>query len=143
MAAFVFGLVALFLPICAFAQVPSPDENLAGVIDVLVSAFQGGNWFAVGAVVVMLAVWALGKWVKDPGMLPLIAAGVGMLLSVVTSAVGGQIPWYVALYKGLLTSGSAALFWSLAGKRFLPSLVKAPEEPKPELDEKKDPPKEG
>ena len=133
----ILGMSVLLFPALALAQVvPSPDENLGGVLDLLISAFQGGNWFAGGALVVMLIVWGSGKFIKNPDLLPFLAAGVGMLLSVGASALGSELSWYMALLKGITTGGSAALFWSLAGKKFLPSLVKVPEEPKPELDEK-------
>lgn len=135
-----FALLVLLIPAFALAQViPNPDENLGGVLDVLVSAFQGGDWFLAGAVVVMLAVWFSGKFVRNPDLLPWFAAGLGMLLSVAAGALGGDLPWYMALLKGITTGGGAALFWSLAGKKLLPSLVKIPAEPAPELDEKKGP----
>jgi len=109
--------------------VPSPDENLTGVLDFLTKAFQGGDWFAVGAVVVMLAVWASSRFVKDAKWLPLISAGYGMMFSLVLSIVETRgLPWWVALYKGLITSGGAAIFWSMLGKRVLPSLVKDADE---------------
>jgi hypothetical protein len=114
--------------------VPTPDDSLAGVIDFLVKAFQGGDWFAVGAVVVMLSVWASGKFVTDAKWLPLISAGYGMVYSLVLSISSSKgAPWYAALYQGLITSGGAALFWSTLGKRFLPSLIKDAE---PEADVK-------
>jgi hypothetical protein len=117
--------------------VPSPDENLMGVIDFLTKAFQGGDWFAVGSVVVMLAVWGSSKFIKDARWLPLISAGYGMLLSLVATLASNKgIPWYAALYQGLITSGGAGLFWSMVGKRFLPSLLK---EPEAEIDVKEGP----
>jgi hypothetical protein len=114
-----------FIGVMVGQSVPSPDENLAGVLDFLVKAFQGGDWFAVGAVVVMLAVWASSRFVKDAKWLPLISAGYGMALSLVVSiAETHGAPWYIALYKGIITSGGAAIFWSSLGKRLLPSLIK-------------------
>jgi hypothetical protein len=131
------GILVLLVPALALAQaIPNPDENLGGVLDLVISAFQGGNWFAAGALVVMLAVWFSGKFIRNPDVLPWLAAGIGMLLSVASGALGSQLPWYAALLKGVTTGGSAALFWSLAGKKILPSLVKQSEEPKPELDQK-------
>ena len=127
-----------FIGITVAQAVPSPDENLAGVIDFLVKAFQGGDWFAVGSVVVMLAVWASSKFVKDAKWLPLVSAGYGMAFSLVLSFATSQgAPWYIALYKGIVTSGGAAIFWSTLGKRALPSLMK--DEVAGELDEKDGP----
>jgi len=102
-------------------EVPNPDENLGGTIQMLVEAFQGGNWFAAGAIIVLLIVWSIGKFLK-PGSewLPLIAAAVGMLLGLASSLVANNVEWYVALYKGLTTGGSAALFWSILGKKIFP-----------------------
>jgi len=74
-------LLALLLPALAWAQaIPHPDENLGEVVAIVVSAFQGGNWFAGGALVIMLIVWFLGKYVRNPDLLPFFAAGIGMLL---------------------------------------------------------------
>jgi hypothetical protein len=67
--------------------------------------------------------------VKDAKWLPLISAGYGMMFSLVLSIVETRgLPWWVALYKGLITSGGAAIFWSMLGKRVLPSLVKDADE---------------
>ena len=118
--------------------VPHPDESLAEFLKFLVQAFQGGNWFVVGAAVVMLTVWVASKYVKDPKWLPFISAGVGMLYSIVAGLAGGKNPWYVELYLGLLTSGSASLFWSTMGKRVLPTW-KVPEETAGVLDQKIEP----
>lgn len=121
--------------------VPSPDESLSGVIEILIKAFQGGDWFAAGAVIVMLSVWASSKFVKDTKWLPLLSAGYGMLYSLVlTIASSKGAPWYAALYQGLITSGGAALFWSALGKRFLPSLMPSTEG---EADVKEGPSKDG
>jgi len=129
------GILVLFVPALALAQaIPHPDENLGELIGVIISAFQGGNWFAGGALVIMLIVWFLGKYVRNPDLLPFFAAGIGMLLAAATSALGGRT-WYEASAAGLLTGGGSTLLWSTIGKRYLPKLFDQ-EEPKPELDQK-------
>lgn len=132
----ILGLLVLLFPTFALAQmVPNPDENLGEFVSILISAFQGGNWFLVGVLVISLATWFLGKWVKSPDWLPIIAAATGMLSSLATGALGSTLPWYQELTMGLLTGGGSALFWSLLLKRFLPSRVKVPE-PEPVVDKK-------
>ena len=105
---------------------PNPDENLGAVLELIVNAFQGGDWIHAGAFVLMLLVWGFSRVAKkfglgiDPKWLPVINASVGMLLGVCSSLIGGKI-WYDALLAGLVTSGEAALFWSLVGKWVLPT----------------------
>ncbi len=101
--------------------VPNPDQNLGGVLKMVIEAFQGGQWFVFGGLILMLIVWTIGKFLKvDSTWLPIVTAGSGMLLAVVSSLIGGKI-WYEALYFGLLTSGQATLFWSVFGKKILPT----------------------
>jgi len=103
------------------AIVPNPDEDLGGVLKMLIEAFQGGQWFVFGGLILMIIVWTIGKFLNvNSTWLPIITAGSGMLIAVVSSLVGGKI-WYEAIYYGLLTSGQAALFWSLFGKKVLPT----------------------
>lgn len=136
----IFSLLVLLFPALALAQaIPHPDENLGEVVGIIVSAFQGGNWFAGGALVIMLIVWFLGKYVRNPDLLPFFAGGIGMLLAAASSALGGRT-WYEASLAGLLTGGGSTLLWSTLGKRYLPKLFD-PGEPAPELDEKKEEPK--
>lgn len=100
--------------------VPSPDQDLGAVLKMVIEAFQGGQWFIFGGLILMLIVWTIGKFLKvDSTWLPIVTAGSGMLLAVVSSLIGGKI-WYEALYFGLLTSGQATLFWSIFGKKILP-----------------------
>ena len=104
--------------------VPNPDQNLGGVLKMVIEAFQGGQWFVFGGLILMLIVWTIGKFLKiDSTWLPIVTAGSGMLLAVVSSLIGGKI-WYEALYFGLLTSGQATLFWSIFGKKILPTQKK-------------------
>lgn len=101
--------------------VPNPDQDLGGVLKMIIEAFQGGQWFVFGGLILMLIVWTIGKFLKvDSTWLPIVTAGSGMLLAVVSSLIGGKI-WYEALYFGLLTSGQATLFWSVFGKKILPT----------------------
>ena len=105
---------------------PNPDTNFGAVISLIVDAFQGGDWIHAGAFVLMLLVWGFARIAGkfglniDPKWLPVINASVGMLLGVCSSLIGGK-EWFDALLGGLVTSGEAALFWSLLGKRILPT----------------------
>lgn len=114
-----FGVAIAQEPI-PVGPIPHPDENITGLIAFLIQAFQGGNWFVVGAVTVMLTVWGAARFIKDTKWLPVMSAAVGMVYSVLVGFLGGDKVWYEALYYGLLTSGGASLFWSALGKRVLP-----------------------
>ena len=103
------------------AVVPNPDQDLGAVLKLVIEAFQGGQWFVLGGLILMLIVWTIGKFLNvSSTWLPIVTAGSGMLLAVVSSLIGGKI-WYEALYFGLLTSGQATLFWSIFGKKILPT----------------------
>ena len=121
-------LTTMLIPLTALAQQPQPDpNNMSEFLTFLISAFQGGQWFAVGALVLMLIVWAIGKWGKiDSQWLPPVTAALGMIASMTVEFMKPDMVWYEALYNGLLTSGSAALFWSALGKRILPKAEKKP-----------------
>lgn len=110
----------------ATTPVLDPNADFGGFLAFLTSAFQGGQWFVVGGMVIMLLVWGVGRWViKDKTKwLPVITAALGMLAGVVTGFLDPKEPWYVDLYQGLLASGPATMFWSLFGKRILPTKPK-------------------
>ena len=109
----------------AYAQDPTPPPDpggdMGGFLAFLISAFQGGQYFAVGGMVIMLAVYFVGRFAKiDAIWMPVLNAATGMLASLVVEFLKPEMVWYNALYLGLLGSGPAALFWSALGKRILP-----------------------
>jgi len=108
---------ALLLSAVAWAQgVPNPDTDLGGFLGFVVSAFQAHQWGLAAAAVVMLVVWVVGKLLKpDNRWLPLVSAGVAVLMGIVTGIAGGVV-WYEALFNGLLVGTAASGFWSLVGK---------------------------
>jgi len=107
----------------------TPDENLGGVIQFLIEAFQGGQFFAVGALILMILVWSSSRIFKIPSKwLPVLTAACGMLSSLAVELGKADVLIGAAIYKGLLTSGSAAIFWSMLGKNILPREKK--EDPK-------------
>lgn len=94
------------------------EEMFQAILQFLIHAFQGGDWCTVGAILVMFSVWICSKWVKNTTVLPFLSAGFGMLYSLVVFMIGNQdANWYYILYRGLIASGEASLFWSLVGKR--------------------------
>lgn len=102
-------------------EVPNPEQDLGGFLQFLISAFTGKDWFVVGGLAVMVVVFLVGKFMKvGNAWLPVVSAAVGMLGGVVTGLLDASTSWYVDLYAGLLTSGQAALFWSLFGKKVFP-----------------------
>jgi hypothetical protein len=132
-------MAVLLFSFLAYAQVNgiNPDQNLAELIRFLVQAFQAGNWFVVGGIVVMLLVWGISKYLPDTKYLTLISAGIGMLGGLITGFMDGTKPWYVSMYFGLMTGGAASQFWGLFGKTFLPKLVSNEEKNSSIVDEKK------
>lgn len=115
------NVTQLLLAQDAVKAVPDLDSQLGDFVSMVVSAFQAGDYFLVGGLVLMVAVWGVGKFLPVKSKwLPLIAAGGGMVAGVLTSYLGG-VDWLSALYKGLLTGGNATLFWSVLGKKVLPT----------------------
>jgi len=133
------GMAVLLFSFIAYAQVNNlnPDQDLAALIKFLVQAFQAGNWFVVGGIVIMLLVWGISKYLPDTKYLTLISASIGMLGGLVTGFMDGTRPWYVSMYFGLMTGGAASQFWGLFGKTFLPKLVSTEEKNSSVIDEKK------
>lgn len=117
---FVFGAIAH-----ATSVVPNINENIGAFITFLIESFQGGNWYVVGGLVIMLTVWLIGKFTKvGANWLPVINAGVGMLAGLVVGLANPETAWYKDIYFGVLSSGPAALFWSTFGKKLFPIKIK-------------------
>lgn len=127
---FFIAMILLGLGSIAFAQdaPPDPEKSLTGVVAFIIAAFQGGQFWVVGATVVMLLVWGAGKvFTFDSKWASVWAAGVAMLLGVVAELMKPDINPLTGIWLGLLGNGNAALFWSLLGKRIFPK----PKPPKP------------
>jgi hypothetical protein len=131
-------LFFLLFPIVAFAQVPGDD--ISSILIFMAQAFQGGDWFVVGALVVLITVWVAARFVKNRELLPILSAAVGMLYSLALSFSQKDKSWFAALYFGLLASGPASLFWSMVGKKYLPDLKERADEKKAKK-EGEEPPK--
>lgn len=122
------GFIAILIMLVSmvslvFAQTtttPLESVDMSGVVGLMSDAFQSGNWFAVGSLVVMVIVWFISKYVDNPVWYPIISASVGMIFGIATGALEGKLPWYTCLVQGLITGTSASWFWSVVGKRILP-----------------------
>jgi len=113
------GLWVLMYSVAVIAQETSldPDENLGGVLAFLASAFQGGDWWVVGATAIMLAVWAIARFiVKEPLWLAFLAPVVGVLCSCAVELAKPDVDVGVAIYQSFTASGPATLMWSAFGK---------------------------
>lgn len=98
------------------------DDDPAGAVKLIVTAFRQGHWsLAVGTLVLFL-VWALRRflWTLIPrDVLPWLTLALAMTVTVVVGLIAGVV-WWQALIDGLLTSGVAMAFWSLLFRHLLP-----------------------
>ncbi len=111
----VFWIV--MLPLMVIAQDLNPDTNLSGTLAFLAGAFQGGQYWVVGATAIMLVVWLLAKFViKDVLWLAFLAPVVGVLCSCAVELAKPDVNIGNAIYVSFTASGPATLMWSAFGK---------------------------
>ena len=128
-----FTLVALLVPVLAFAQdvgpalepVPhlAPAEDFGELLNMLIEAAKGGEWSIFVAALIMVLVFLATKIKFIDNLLPAkakpwVAAVAGVLGAVATVAMTTG-DWLQAVLSGLVTGAAASGLWELIGKRFL------------------------
>ncbi len=102
----------------AAADATKPDENIGGLVEEMISAYNGKDWSILAGLSIMLLIWIIKRfiWTSLPvSVLPWLAAGLGVLAAVATALTLGQL-WWKAILNGLTTGAAASGLWSLVGK---------------------------
>lgn len=124
-----FTLVALLVPVLAFAQDAAPEatevpaEDFGELLNVLIEAAKGGEWSIFVAALIMVLVFLATKIKFIDNLLPAkakpwVAAVAGVLGAVATVAMTTG-DWLQAVLSGLVTGAAASGLWELIGKRIL------------------------
>ena len=124
-----FTLVALLVPVLAFAQDAAPEatevpaEDFGELLNVLIEAGKGGEWSIFVAALIMVLVFLATKIKFIDNLLPAkakpwVAAVAGVLGAVATVAMTTG-DWLQAVLSGLVTGAAASGLWELIGKRIL------------------------
>jgi len=124
-----FTLVALLVPVLAFAQDAAPEatevpaEDFGELLNMLIEAAKGGEWSIFVAALIMVLVFLATKIKFIDNLLPAkakpwVAAVAGVLGAVATVAMTTG-DWLQAVLSGLVTGAAASGLWELIGKRFL------------------------
>lgn len=92
-------------------------------IDILIQAIDGSQWVVLAGAILTVIVWLIrqfaGHWIKQE-WLPVVNSGLGLLMSIAASLMA-DVAWWKAIFFGLLVGGAAGGFWSLLGKKILPT----------------------
>ena len=124
-----FTLVALLVPVLAFAQDAAPEatevpaEDFGELVNMMISAAKGGEWSLFVAALIMVLVFLATKIKFIDNLLPAsakpwVAAVAGVLGAVATVAMTTG-DWLQAVLSGLVTGAAASGLWELIGKRIL------------------------
>lgn len=124
-----FTLVALLVPVLAFAQDAAPEateaptEDFGELLNMLIEAAKGGEWSIFVAALIMVLVFLATKIKFIDNLLPAkakpwVAAVAGVLGAVATVAMTTG-DWLQAVLSGLVTGAAASGLWELIGKRIL------------------------
>jgi len=124
-----FTLVALLVPVLAFAQTAAPDvteeasKDFGELLNVMVNAAKGGEWSLFVAALIMVLVFLATKIKFIDNLLPTkakpwVAAVAGVLGAIATVAMTTG-DWLQAILSGLVTGAAASGLWELVGKHFL------------------------
>jgi len=124
-----FTLVALLVPVLAFAQDAAPEatevpaEDFGELLNMMITAAKGGEWSLFVAALIMVLVFLATKIKFIDNLLPAsakpwVAAVAGVLGAVATVAMTTG-DWLQAVLSGLVTGAAASGLWELIGKRFL------------------------
>jgi hypothetical protein len=113
----VFWIVMLPLMVLAQDAALDPDQDIGAVLTFFAQAFQGGQYWVVGATAIMIVVWAVAKWfIKDALWLAFLAPVVGVLGSCAVELAKPDVDIGNAIYTSFTASGPATLMWSAFGK---------------------------
>jgi|LakMenE18May11ns_1017448.scaffolds.fasta_scaffold9953450_6 hypothetical protein len=119
------GALALVLGwvFAAFAQEPESVEQAVGLLGPIWELIAKGEYLAAGAGITLILVFAFRKYALPklkigPGVLPLLAAGLGIVVGVAVSLYGGAKLDEAAL--AVLSGPAAMALWSALIKYFLP-----------------------
>jgi len=132
-------MLNLFLIVFAqapeFENVNASPEDIPGMANVLVEAFQSQNWpLFVGMLSMLLAalvglangiiykMTAIGDETRKKILPWLVAAG-GMLTAFGSALIGG-VDWFPAIVAGFMTSAGAIALWELVLKHIKNLIVK-------------------
>jgi len=124
-----FTLVALLVPVLAFAQDAAPEatevpaEDFGELVNMMITAAKGGEWSLFVAALIMVLVFLATKIKFIDNLLPAsakpwVAAVAGVLGAVATVAMTTG-DWLQAVLSGLVTGAAASGLWELIGKRIL------------------------
>lgn len=124
-----FTLVALLVPVLAFAQDAAPEateaptEDFGELLNMMIAAAKGGEWSLFVAALIMVLVFLATKIKFIDNLLPAkakpwVAAVAGVLGAVATVAMTTG-DWLQAVLSGLVTGAAASGLWELIGKRIL------------------------
>lgn len=120
-------MMILFNILAAAPAVEPTDDVIGwglGTIKWIAEQFASKNYAAAVAGIVMVLVFLVKLLLKDKlssGQLPLVSAGIGLVLSLAGALGGAQagMNWQGILgivFTGLTTGAMASGFWSLVGK---------------------------
>jgi hypothetical protein len=101
-------------------EVAEGEEDLGGLIDGIVSAFQSKNWTLVFAFSLMIVIVVARKFgVVDKFVpvkaIPWVSLGLGVFWALASGLVAGQA-WGAAILEGLTVGLSATGLWEALGK---------------------------
>lgn len=129
--ALTLAILALFVPLLAFAQAASlPAVDAGGAVTGLLSAFKSHSWGLVVAFGLMLVIWAAGKFnllaMLPAKAVPWVSIALGAIGAAATSMTTGH-PIGESLAIGVEAGLAAVGAWETVGKNVLPAA--APTEP--------------
>ncbi len=118
------------VPVIVAPPVPESNFDAIKLLPSIWKALKDKNWAIAVSLLIMLLVWAGRKFVVpglNPSAVPLVVAGMGLLVGLAGS-IGAGAPIIPSLLSGLFVGAAASGFWEQIFKHFLSP--KAPDVPK-------------